>query len=109
MIDQFHLYINRYNLIAEGDKLILTLSGGVDSMVLTDLLLKAKMEFVAAHCNFHLRGEESDDDEKFVRDYAERNGIQCFVKHFDTEKYAAEQGISIEMAARDLVMPGLSS
>ena len=102
MIDQFHLYINRYNLIAEGDKLILAISGGVDSMVLADLLLKAKMEFVAAHCNFHLRGEESDGDEKFVRDYAERNGIQCFVKHFETEKYAAEQGISIEMAARDL-------
>ena len=102
MIDQFQAYINRYNLLAEGDKVILALSGGIDSMVLADLLLKAKVEFVAAHCNFHLRGEESDGDEKFVRDYAERNGIQCFVKHFETEKYVAEQGISIEMAARDL-------
>ena len=102
MLDQFQLYINRYNLIAEGEKVILALSGGIDSMVLADLLLKTKVEFVAAHCNFHLRGEESDGDEKFVRDYAERNGIQCFVKHFETEKYAAEQGISIEMAARDL-------
>ena len=102
MIDQFQVYINRYNLIDEGDKLILALSGGVDSMVLADLLLKLKVEFVVAHCNFHLRGKESDGDEKFVRDYAERNGIQCFVKHYETEKYAAEQGISIEMAARDL-------
>ncbi len=102
MIDQFQAYINRYNLIAEGDKVILALSGGIDSMVLADLLLKTKVEFVAAHCNFHLRGEESDGDEKFVRDYAERNGIQCFVKHFDTEKYASGNGISIEMAARDL-------
>ena len=102
MIGQFQVYINRYNLIDEGDKLILALSGGVDSMVLADLLLKLKVEFVVAHCNFHLRGEESDGDEKFVRDYAERNGIQCFVKHYETEKYAAEQGISIEMAARDL-------
>ncbi len=102
MIDQFQAYINRYNLLAEGDKVILALSGGIDSVVLADLLLKAKVEFVAAHCNFHLRGEESDGDEKFVRDYAERNGIQCFVKHFETEKYAAEQSISIEMAARDL-------
>ncbi|MBR3729854.1 MAG: tRNA lysidine(34) synthetase TilS [Bacteroidales bacterium] len=102
MIDQFQAYINRYNLLAKGDKLILAISGGIDSMVLADMLLKAKVEFVAAHCNFHLRGVESDGDEKFVRDYAERNGIQCFVKHFDTEKYAAEQGISIEMAARDL-------
>ena len=71
-------------------------------MVLADLLLKAKVEFVAAHCNFHLRGEESDGDEQFVRKFAERHGLQCFVKNFDTEQYAAEQGISIEMAARDL-------
>ena len=102
MIDQFQAYINRCNLIAEGDKLVLALSGGMDSMVLSDLLLKTKVDFVVAHCNFHLRGEESDGDEKFVREYAERNGIQCFVKHFDTEQYATEQGISIEMAARDL-------
>ena len=71
-------------------------------MVLADLLLKAKVDFVVAHCNFHLRGEESDGDEQFVREYAERNGVQCLVKHFDTEQYAAEQGVSIEMAARDL-------
>ena len=102
MIDQFQAYINRCNLIAEGDKLILALSGGIDSMVLADLLLKAKVEFVAAHCNFHLRCEESDGDEKFVREYAEKHDIQCFVKHFETEKYAAEQGFSIEMAARAL-------
>ena len=102
MLEEFQAYINRYHLIAEGDKVILALSGGIDSMVLADLLLKAKVEFVAAHCNFHLRGEESDGDEKFFRDYAERNGIQCYVKHFGTEEYAAEQGVSIEMAARDL-------
>ena len=102
MLDQFQAYINRYHLIAEGEKIILALSGGIDSMVLAELLLKAKVPFVVAHCNFHLRGEESAGDEQFVRDYAERNGIQCFVKHFETEKYASEQGISIEMAARDL-------
>ena len=102
MIDQFQAYINRYNLLAEGDKVILALSGGIDSMVLADLLLKAKVEFVAAHCNFHLRGHESDGDDWFVRKFAENRGIQCFVKHFETEKYAAKYGISIEMAARDL-------
>ena len=102
MIDRFQAYINRCNLIAESDKLILALSGGIDSMVLADLLLKTKVDFVVAHCNFHLRGEESDGDEKFVREFAEKNGIQCFVKHFETEKYAEEKGISIEMAARDL-------
>lgn len=102
MIGQFQAYINRYNLLAEGEKVILALSGGIDSMVLADLLLKSKVEFVAAHCNFHLRGEESDGDEKFVRGFCEKNGIQYFVKHFETEKFAKEQGLSIEMAARDL-------
>ena len=102
MLEQFKAYINRYNLIAEGEKIILALSGGIDSMVLADLLLKSKVEFVAAHCNFHLRGEESNGDDWFVRKFAEKRGIQCFVKHFETEKYAANHGISIEMAARDL-------
>ena len=102
MLEQFQAYINRYNLIAVGDKVILTLSGGIDSMVLADLLLKTKVEFVAAHCNFHLRGDESNGDDWFVRKFAEKRGIQCFVKHFETEKYAANHGISIEMAARDL-------
>ena len=102
MLEQFQAYINRYHLIAESDRLILALSGGIDSMVLADLLLKTKADFVVAHCNFHLRGEESDGDERFVREYAEKSGIQCYVKHFDTEQYAAEQGVSIEMAARDL-------
>jgi len=83
-------------------KLILALSGGIDSMVLADLLSQAKADFVVAHCNFHLRGEESDGDEQFVRDYASRNGLTVYVKQFDTETYAKEQGISIEMAARDL-------
>ncbi|MBQ3739031.1 MAG: tRNA lysidine(34) synthetase TilS [Bacteroidales bacterium] len=102
MLEQFQAYINRYHLIAEDEKVILALSGGIDSMVLMDLLLKAKVEFVAAHCNFHLRGEESNGDDWFVRKFAEKRGIQCFVKHFETEKYATNHGISIEMAARDL-------
>lgn len=83
-------------------KIILALSGGIDSMVLADLLLRAKADFVLAHCNFHLRGEESDGDEQFVRDYAAKHDLTLYVKHFDTENYAKEHGISIEMAARDL-------
>lgn len=102
MLEQFQAYINRYNLIAEGDRLILALSGGIDSMVLADLLLKSKVDFVMAHCNFHLRGEESDGDEQFVREFAERNCLSLYVKHFKTETFAKEQGISIEMAARAL-------
>ena len=86
----------------QGRKLILALSGGIDSMVLADLLLKAKADFVIAHCNFHLRGEESDGDERFVRDYAKQNGLTIYVKQFETEQYADEHGLSIEMAAREL-------
>ena len=102
MLERFQQYINRCNLIAKVDRLILALSGGIDSMVLADLLLKMKVDFVVAHCNFHLRGKESDGDERFVRDFCEKRDIQCFVKCFDTEQYAAEKGISIEMAAREL-------
>lgn len=83
-------------------KLILALSGGIDSMVLADKLLKANAVFVLAHCNFHLRGEESDGDERFVREYAENNGLTLYVKHFDTTGYAKEHKLSIEMAAREL-------
>ena len=83
-------------------RIILALSGGIDSMVLADLLLKAKADFVLAHCNFHLRGEESDGDEQFVRDFAEKNGLTICVKQFDTIGYAKGHGLSIEMAAREL-------
>lgn len=83
-------------------RIILALSGGIDSMVLADMLLKSKTDFVLAHCNFHLRGEESDGDEKFVRDYAERKGLSLYVKQFDTLNYAEEHKLSIEMAAREL-------
>ena len=102
MLDELLKYNKVYHLINEGDKIVLALSGGVDSMVLANLFLEMKTDFVVAHCNFHLRGEESDGDELFVRKFAEHHHIQCFVKHFDTEQYAAEHGLSIEMAARDL-------
>lgn len=84
------------------EKMILALSGGIDSMVLADMMMRAKADFVIAHCNFHLRGDESDGDERFVTEFAEKNSIAIYVKHFDTERYAAEQGVSIEMAAREL-------
>ena len=90
------------NLNIENKKIILALSGGIDSMALADMLLQAKADFVVAHCNFHLRGEESDGDEQFVRDYASRNGLTIYVKQFETEAYAKDHGISIEMAAREL-------
>ncbi len=102
MLEGFQKYNTQHNLIQPNERAVLALSGGIDSMVLADLLLKTKVDFVVAHCNFHLRSEESDSDEKFVREFAEKHGVQCFVKHFETEKYAEEKGVSIEMAARDL-------
>ena len=83
---------------------LLAVSGGMDSMCMADLFLQTlgADSFAIAHCNFSLRGEESDGDETLVREWAERNAVQLFVKRFDTVAYARENGISIEMAARDL-------
>lgn len=102
MLPELLQYNKVYHLFEPDEKLVLAVSGGVDSMVLTDLLQKASAHFVVAHCNFHLRGAESDGDEQFVREYAEKHNLQYFVNHFDTERFAAEKSISIEMAARDL-------
>ncbi len=83
---------------------LLAVSGGMDSMCMADLFLQTlgADAFAIAHCNFSLRGEESDGDEALVREWAENNGVRIFVKRFDTVSYARENGISIEMAARDL-------
>lgn len=88
----------------EESPLLLAVSGGIDSMCMADLFQHAEpsVPFAVAHCNFRLRGEESDGDEALVRGWAEENGIRFFSTGFDTEAYAAEHGISIEMAARDL-------
>jgi len=102
MLQCFKEHLDRTRLLSGDKKLILALSGGVDSMVLADLLMKCDVGFVVAHCNFHLRGTESDGDERFVRDFAAAHGLTLYVKEFDTEAYAKTQGVSIEMAARDL-------
>ena len=81
---------------------IVALSGGADSVALLLGLLHLGQPLVAAHCNFHLRGEESDADEAFVRQFCEDKGVTLYVEHFDTEAYAKQQRISIEMAAREL-------
>ena len=83
---------------------LLAVSGGVDSMCMAELFagLDPQMTFAVAHCNFHLRGEESDGDEALVRTWASGHGVMIHVRDFDTESYAREKGISIEMAARDL-------
>lgn len=82
---------------------IVGVSGGVDSMTLADMLLcDGKQSFAVAHCNFHLRGSESDGDAEFVRKWADANGIVFHGIDFDTVGYAKSRGVSIEMAAREL-------
>ena len=83
---------------------LLAVSGGVDSMCLADLWVRCfgAGSFAIAHCNFHLRGEESDGDEALVTKWAEENGVRMHRVDFDTVGYAAENGLSIEMAAREL-------
>lgn len=102
MLEQFRKYIYDNHLINKGDRILVALSGGVDSMVLAELLRREGYDIAFAHCNFHLRGAESDGDEQFVRDYAERVGVKLFVKQFDTLKFVENQKVSVEMAAREL-------
>lgn len=103
MIVKFKNFVTKHNLFDETDKVLLSVSGGRDSIVLMKLFAQAGFVFGVAHCNYHLRGEESDRDERFVRDVCSKYGItDLHVVEFDTEKYAAQNKISIEMAARDL-------
>lgn len=81
---------------------LVAVSGGRDSMVLAEKVRSEGGPFAIAHCNFRLRGADSDADEALVRKWAERRGVPCHVKAFDTEAVAAAEGISIEMAARKL-------
>ena len=82
--------------------LLVAVSGGIDSMCLAEKVRLEGGPFAIAHCNFSLRGAESDGDEAFVRRWAAANGIPCHVRRFDTETFAAAEGISVEMAARRL-------
>ncbi len=102
MIETIRSYIEAESLFVPGDKVVLAVSGGVDSMVMLDLFQQMGVDFVVAHCNFQLRGAESDGEETFLRDYCGEERIELYVEHFDTQEYAALTGISIEMAARKL-------
>lgn len=102
MIARLEKHIKKYDLLQKGERLLLTVSGGKDSVCMAHLLAKLDFPLAIAHCNFGLRGEESDGDQYFVKSLAEQLQIPFFFKRFETEKYARWKGISTQMAARDL-------
>ena len=102
MKDRFLTYILEYHLFNQKDKLIVGISGGADSITLAHLLINSGNTVEFAHCNFKLRGDDADADALFVQKLAERNNVKCHIKCFDTNTYAKQHKISIQMAARDL-------
>lgn len=95
-------YIERHGLLKTSGKYIVALSGGADSVALLLLLRTLGYCVEAAHCNFHLRGAESDRDENFVKNLCDRHDVPLHLVHFDTKEYASLHKVSIEMAARNL-------
>ena len=102
LLQSFVHYIKTESLFHAKDRLLLAVSGGADSVVLCELCKQAGYHFAIAHCNFQLRGEESEGDEQFVKALAKKYEAVFFVKKFETEKYAAENKTSIQVAAREL-------
>jgi tRNA(Ile)-lysidine synthase len=102
MLSQFTNFIQQQALFEKKDRVLLAISGGVDSVVMCDLFAKAGYDFGIAHCNFSLRSNESDGDELFVKVLAEKYKVPFFTTRFNTTEYASEKGISKQMAARDL-------
>lgn len=102
MLEGLLTYINREKLFDKNDTILLAVSGGMDSIVLCDLFAKAKFKFGIAHVNFGLRGDESDADEVFVKKFAVKLKVPFYTTTFETENYAKEHQLSIQMAARIL-------
>jgi tRNA(Ile)-lysidine synthetase, N-terminal domain/tRNA(Ile)-lysidine synthetase, C-terminal domain len=102
MIDEFKKFIAENNLIKPGDKILLAVSGGIDSMVMAHLFYQQDFKIGIAHCNFSLRAGESDKDEELVRQFASKNSIPFYTIRFETKVFARKNKLSIQMAARDL-------
>ncbi|MCF8398832.1 MAG: tRNA lysidine(34) synthetase TilS [Bacteroidales bacterium] len=102
MLREFKSFIARENLVRPEQKTLLAVSGGVDSMVMTELFYRSGFKFGIVHCNFQLRGIEADEDERLVKRTADSLGVPFYSKSFDTKNYASNNNISIQMAARDL-------
>jgi len=102
MLNEFLTFINKQNLIQPSQKVLLAVSGGMDSVVMCDLFSKAKLDFAIAHCNFGLRGEESNEDEMFVKKLSIKYKVPFYVTTFQTTDFAENEKISTQMAARIL-------
>ncbi len=102
MLESFRSNISKNKLFAKTDKLLLAFSGGIDSVVLAMLLKEAGYDFELAHCNFKLRGKESDTDEKFCKDFAKKINIKIHSHQFKTKEYVKKTKLSVQMAAREL-------
>ena len=102
MLKEFKRYIADNNMLYKQSKVLLAVSGGIDSMVMAHLFRTAGIKYGIAHCNFTLRGKESDLDEDLVRTYSSENKIPFYSVSFKTKAYAAANGLSVQMAAREL-------
>lgn len=102
MVEQFLKYVHEEKLFHSSQCILLAVSGGADSILMLHLFTNAGFPVAVAHCNFGLRGIDSDADEQFVADYCDQHNLAFYVKQFNTDDYAVQEGISIEMAARDL-------
>ena len=102
MQKDFNIHINKNLSILKEGKLLIAISGGIDSVALAHLCQNSNLSFSLAHCNFNLRAEESNKDEAFVEELAEDLDVEVFIQNFDTEAYAKEYKRSIQMAAREL-------
>jgi tRNA(Ile)-lysidine synthase len=102
MLDKVEKYIRQNDLFLKKDKLLLGLSGGRDSMVLLDVLIQLGYQVAAAHCNFNLRGDESDAETEFVKMFCEKRQVKCHVKYFDTDKVSLAESSSTQLTARSL-------
>ena len=113
LLQAFRDFIAKERLFSAGDRLLLAVSGGLDSVVLCELMHRLRLrqasdgrgaapDFSIAHCNFQLRGDESERDEAFVGQLSQRYGVRVYTERFHTESYAASNKVSIQVAAREL-------